>query len=281
MNTPFVFTKMHGLGNDFVVIDAVNQTIELSAEDCRAIADRRFGIGCDQILVVEPPPSDELDFTYRIFNADGGEVEQCGNGARCFAVFVRDQGLTTKNKIRVATAGGIISPEVLDNGQVRVDMGAPNFSPASLPLKAEKQLAEYHIDLNGESCCFGAVSMGNPHAVIAVDSLRDARVEEIGPMLQKHPLFPKSVNVGFIEYRGRDQIGLRVYERGVGETLACGTGACAAVAVGRKIDKLDECVVVELFGGELTIEWSGDDADHMFMTGPASTVFTGEWSAHN
>lgn len=268
------FTKMHGLGNDFVVIDAISQSISLTTRQIKAMADRHFGIGFDQLLLVEKPSISSADFRYRIFNADGGEVEQCGNGARCFALFVRDRGLTDKAIIPVETAGGLIELKVAKN-QVTVDMGIPDFQPEKLPFLADTQAKTYDLMVNGTVYAIGAVSMGNPHAVLQVDNVDLAGVETVGAAIESHTRFPQRVNVGFMEVINRDQIRLRVYERGAGETLACGTGACAAVAVGRLLGKLNEQVTVFLKGGSLTINWSGE-GQHMFMTGPATTVFQGK-----
>ena len=226
------FSKMHGLGNDFVVIDAINQQVHLTTEQVRFIADRRFGVGCDQLLLVEKPQSDEAEFRYRIFNADGGEVEQCGNGARCFARFVYDKGLTSNTHIPVETAAGLIVLELSGDDLVTVNMGVPNLLPESLPFIADAQSNSYNIEVAGKDYAIAAVSMGNPHAVLRVDDVDKAPVEELGPMLESHPRFPQRVNVGFMQVVSRHAIKLRVFERGAGETLACGTGACAAVVAG-------------------------------------------------
>lgn len=268
------FTKMHGLGNDFVVIDAINQPVELGAEQVRRIADRRFGVGCDQLLLVEAPGQAGVDFRYRIFNADGSEVQQCGNGARCFARFVRDKGLTDKDAIVVETASGIITLYVEEGGEVRVNMGEPRFAPESLPLRAAAEQPVYELELEGDSIDFGAVSMGNPHAVLQVPDIERAPVRELGARLESHPTFPERVNVGFMQVINKGHIRLRVFERGAGETLACGTGACAAVAVGRRWGMLDDQVAVDLPGGRLTIRWKGE-GEPLWMTGPATSVFEG------
>lgn len=268
------FTKMQGLGNDFVVIDGVGQPLSLGAEQLRFLADRHFGVGCDQVLLVEPPPNRSVDFGYRIFNADGTEVEQCGNGARCFARFVYDKGLTDKAEIAVQTAGGIIRPRLEADGRVTVDMGRPRLRPADIPFEAENQAPSYRIDAAGESLLVGAVSMGNPHLVLPVEDIDRAPVARLGPLLERHARFPRRVNVGFMQLVARDRIRLRVFERGVGETLACGTGACAAVVVGRVQGLLDARVRVGLPGGELDIRWPGDQAP-VLMTGPAKTSFEG------
>lgn len=270
---------MHGLGNDFVVIDAINQDVSLSDDQYRFLADRRFGIGCDQILLVEAPRTKGVDFIYRIFNADGSEVEQCGNGARCFAVFVRKKGLTDKDIINVETASGVIELAMQDDQQVTVNMGKPRFAPADLPfvpgLSAD-QAGRYPLDLPGDGRVeVGIVSMGNPHAVVQVDNVDTAPVEEYGPLIESHEAFPNRVNAGFMQVLDRDHVRLRVYERGTGETLACGTGACAAMVVGRQQGLLNDMVEVSLPGGQLQIQWQGDDQPVM-MTGPAVTVFEGE-----
>ncbi|MDH5388687.1 MAG: diaminopimelate epimerase [Gammaproteobacteria bacterium] len=269
------FTKMQGIGNDFVVIDAINQKIALTRDQIRHIANRHFGVGCDQLLLVESSERQDAEFRYRIFNADGGEVEQCGNGARCFARFVTEEGLTDSQVIPVETKSGLIQLELEDDGRVTVDMGEPDFNPASLPFDA-KGTPEYHeLVVNDEKYAIGAVSMGNPHAVLLVDSLKDAPVQTLGAAIESHPRFPQRVNVGFMEIEDRDNIRLRVYERGAGETMACGTGACAAVAVGIKNRLLDARVQVELRGGDLTIYWPGTGS-HLMMTGPAENVYKGQ-----
>lgn len=243
------FTKMHGIGNDFVVIDAISQKVKLTSEQIRHIADRHYGVGCDQLLLVEATERNDAEFRYRIFNADGGEVEQCGNGARCFARFVVDRGLTKSSNIPVETAGGVIHLQLEANDTVTVDMGVPDFHPAALPFDA-RGTPEYHdLVLNGEKYAIGAVSIGNPHAVLLVDSVKQAPVKTLGPAIESHKRFPQRVNVGFMEVVDRHNIRLRVYERGSGETLACGSGACAAVAVGIRNRLLDESVCAELRGG--------------------------------
>lgn len=268
------FTKMHGLGNDFVVIDAVTEPFEPTAEQVRFLADRHFGVGCDQLLLVEPAQSEESDFRYRIWNADGGEVEQCGNGARCFARFVRDKGLSSRDEIVVETASGIITLRLRENGWVTVNMGAPVLNPDRIPFVADQQQRRYEIDVEGEPLSVAAVSMGNPHVVLTVDALEDRMVSHLGPLLESHGRFPQRVNVGFMQLVNRREIKLRVYERGSGETLACGTGACAAVVAGIVQGELESEVTVRLPGGELSVQWSGGDAPVM-MTGPAETVFEG------
>ncbi len=269
------FTKMHGLGNDFVVFDAISQSVSLTTEQVRFIADRHFGVGCDQLLLVERAQQSGVDFRYRIFNADGGEVQQCGNGARCFARFVRDKGLSDQDRIVVETASGIIVLNVEADGQVRVDMGIPNFEPAALPFAAVKRRERYELLVNDETLNVGGVSMGNPHVVVPVENVESAPVERLGPLLESHSMFPERVNAGFMQVMDRNHIRVRVYERGVGETLACGTGACAAVAVGRSWGLLDDEVTVSLRGGDLTIRWAGE-GESLWMIGPAETVFEGE-----
>jgi diaminopimelate epimerase len=273
------FTKMHGLGNDFVVIDAISQTVDLTSDQIRFIADRHRGVGCDQLLLVEPPESDEVDFGYRIFNADGGEVGQCGNGARCFAKYVVNAGLTDKSELAVATASGTIQLSLQADGQVTVDMGTPQFNPADIPFDTDVEAERFPLDVGGQLIEIGAVSMGNPHAVIDVASLDvtnvdDAPVAVLGPLLESHPRFPERVNAGFMQIVARDHIRLRVFERGVGETQACGTGACAAVAVARTWRMVDDDVSVDLPGGRLLIRWQGGSSP-ILMTGPAETVFEG------
>lgn len=271
------FTKMHGLGNDFVVVDAVRGGIELDPETVRHIADRRTGVGCDQVLAVETA-RDGADFGYRIFNADGGEVEQCGNGARCVARFVREHGLTSADRVSFATRGGIIRTERLADGRIAVDMGVPRFDPADVPFVADRVADRYELEVDGVVWHVGAVSMGNPHAVILVDDAGQAPVTALGPAIEHHPRFPQRANVGFMQVGDRQRIRLRVWERGVGETMACGTGACAAVAVGRRQGLLDESVTVDLAGGALVIDWAGGD-NPLWMTGPATTVFEGTLAA--
>lgn len=272
------FTKMHGLGNDFVVIDGVTQTVTLDLKRIRHLADRHFGVGCDQVLLVEAAAQSEADFRYRIFNADGGEVEQCGNGARCFARFVRDHGLIDRDEIRVITAGGLLHLQIQPDGQVTVDMGCPQFEPAAIPFVATARATHYSIAADGVEMEIGAVSMGNPHAVLKVGDVAQAPVARLGPLLERHGRFPQRANVGFMQIIAPDQLRLRVFERGVGETLACGTGACAAVVIGRLWGLLGPSVRVELAGGELTIHWAGG-GESVIMTGPAATVFEGviEW----
>jgi len=269
------FTKMHGLGNDFVVFDATRETLDLSPQQVRFLADRRFGVGCDQVLLVEAPRQPGTDFYYRIFNADGGEVEQCGNGARCFARFVREHGLATRDEIDVGTRAGTIRLFLEPDGQVRVNMGTPRLDPSQIPFVAEAIAASYDLEVEGRTYPIAAVSMGNPHAVLQVPSVADAPVGTLGPAIQRHPRFPMGVNVGFMQVVDGARIRLRVYERGSGETLACGTGACAAVVAGRIQGLLDERVRVTLPGGELIIAWAGP-GQPVWMTGPAVSVYEGE-----
>jgi diaminopimelate epimerase len=269
------FTKMHGLGNDFVVIDAINQAVALTPEQFRFLADRHFGVGCDQILLVEKPTQANVDFRYRIFNADGGEVQQCGNGARCFVRYVHDHGLTDKHEIRVETASGIIVPRLEDDGQVTVDMGPPRFTPADIPFVADSRADLYVLDnLPFSPVEVFAVSMGNPHAVLETCNVDTAPVAEWGPLIEHHPRFPQRVNVGFMQLVHRRLIKLRVFERGSGETLACGTGACAAAVAGMQRGLLDSRVEVQTRGGRLNIRWDGE-GHSVFMTGPAVSVFEG------
>ena len=273
--TKLAFSKMHGLGNDFVMIDAVRQDIRLSADQVRWLADRHFGVGCDQLLVVEPARAPGVDFRYRIFNADGGEVEQCGNGARCFARFVFEQGLSDKREIRVETQKGIITPHLEDDGNVTVDMGVPVLKPADVPFVSDSDAWVQPLDVAGTTVAITAVSMGNPHAVQVVADVDTAPVAEQGPQIEHHPRFPARVNAGFLQVVDEHNVRLRVFERGAGETLACGTGACAAVVAGILRGLVASPVRVATRGGELTIAWGGVGSPVM-MTGPAVTVFTGE-----
>ena len=283
------FTKMHGLGNDFVVLDGIHQALDLTAAQWKALADRHFGVGADQILIVEKAQGD-ADFRYRIFNSDGGEVEQCGNGARCFVRFVHDKGLTTKRAIRIETLGGIIEPRLEDDGLVTVNMGVPAFAPEALSFNASmaspaQEVHGYWLSLmglvasggvEGRRVDVGIVSMGNPHAVQIVRSVEQAPVESYGPLIEGHDAFAKRVNAGFMQIVSRTHIHLRVYERGAGETLACGTGACAAVVTGivRGLLEKDQPVRVTTRGGDLLIRWNGEGTP-VLMTGPAVTVFEG------
>lgn len=271
------FSKMHGLGNDFVVLDATGhsgQRFVPSAAQARFLADRHFGIGCDQILVVEAATRPDTDFRYRIFNADGSEVEQCGNGARCFVRFVHEQGLTAKRAIRVETRCGIITPRLEDTGEVSVDMGVPRFRAAEIPFESASEAVIQPLDVAGEALAISVVSMGNPHAVQVVAEVDAAPVAALGPLIENHPRFPRRVNAGFMQVVDRHAIRLRVWERGAGETLACGTGACAAVVAGIRRGLLDSPVRVTTRGGDLSIVWAGADMP-VIMTGPAVTVFTG------
>lgn len=268
------FSKMHGIGNDFVVLDLISQQYQPQSSDMKIIADRHFGIGCDQILIVEAPAQAENDFRYRIFNADGSEVEQCGNGARCFARYVYEKNLTGKKHLRVETAGGLIELYIEGNS-VRVDMGKPVLVPAKIPFKAAQQALQYNIDVGGLSYAIGAISMGNPHAVLRVDDVSKAPVEHLGALIEHHEQFPNRVNVGFMQVMDRGNIRLRVFERGTGETLACGTGACAAVVYGILQGWLDNRVNVSLPGGQLVIEWQGGE-HHVQLIGPAVHVYDGK-----
>ncbi len=269
------FSKMHGLGNDFVVLDGVRQQVSLSPEQLVYLADRHFGVGCDQILLVEKAGQPGVDFRYRIFNADGGEVEQCGNGARCFVRFVHDQGLTDKRQIHVETLKGIIEPRLEADGNVTVDMGEPRFLPAEIPFLADDDVIIHLLDVADETLETTVVSMGNPHAVQVVDNVDTHPVGEHGPLIERHQRFPKRVNAGFMQIIDRHSIKLRVYERGSGETLACGTGACAAAVAGIRRGLLDSPVRVTTRGGDLNIAWGGPGRP-VLMTGPAVTVFSGE-----
>ena len=268
------FTKMHGAGNDFVVVDLISQRCRLRPRDVRKLADRRFGVGCDQVLVVEPPGSPEVDFRYRIYNADGGEVEQCGNGARCFARFVREKKLTNKRVIAVETAAGVIELRVKGRSEVEVDMGVPVFEPADIPFSAAARAEHYALEVDEKVLEIGALSMGNPHAVLRVEDAKLAPVETLGPLIEAHPDFPRRVNAGFMQVLSDNEIQLRVYERGVGETLACGTGACAAVVYGICRGWLRNSVTVNLPGGKLSVSWQGA-GEPVLMTGPTAVVYEG------
>ena len=273
------FTKMHGRGNDFVMLNGISQTVSLTPAQLRQIADRHFGIGCDQILLVESPTVADADFRYRIFNGDGGEVEQCGNGTHCFAQFVRDEGLTTKNEIRVETLNGIISPSIAADGLITTNMGAPRFSPAEIPFTAEALQMQYDLNVDGNSVSIGALSMGNPHAVQLVADVDSAPVQQQGPLIEHHPRFPKRVNAGYMQVLARDHIRLRVWERGAGETLACGTGACAAVVTGIRWNLLDAVVRVTMRGGDLSVTWQdagNGNTNPVLIVGRATTVYRGE-----
>ncbi|HEY5365695.1 MAG TPA: diaminopimelate epimerase [Casimicrobiaceae bacterium] len=267
---------MHGLGNDFVVLDGIENDVHLSPAQIRALADRRYGVGCDQVLVVERATREDADFGYRIFNADGGEVEQCGNGARCFVAFVRAHGLTDKREIRVQTAAGIIVPRIADDGQVSVDMGVPRFAPADIPFIGGSGGVTDTLDIDGLVVDVSVLSMGNPHAVQVVADVATAPVTTQGPRIEHHPRFPRRVNAGYMQVVDRATIRLRVWERGAGETLACGSGACAAVVAGVRRGLVDRNASVHVRGGVLAIAWSGD-GQPVEMTGPAATVFEGEW----
>ncbi len=276
------FTKMQGSGNDFVMLDGITQQIGLEAQQFRQLADRRFGIGADQVLLVERAGQPGVDFRYRIFNADGGEVEQCGNGARCFVRFVHDRGLTHKRTIRVETLGGLIEPRLEDDGRVTVDMGVPIFEPVRIPFDAEGLVARcddrdrlWPLSIHGRTVEFSVLSMGNPHAVQVVDDVEEAPVAKDGPVIEHHARFPRRVNAGFMEVIDRHSVRLRVWERGVGETLACGTGACAAAVAGILRGQLDSPVTVHTRGGALLIGWAGAN-QAVLLTGPAETVFEGE-----
>ncbi|WP_374090355.1 diaminopimelate epimerase [Methylomicrobium lacus] len=268
------FTKMHGLGNDFVVIDAIHQTPDLDPESIKKLADRHFGIGFDQLLLVEKPVSANADFKYRIFNADGGEVSQCGNGARCFARFVRDKGLSAKDEVRVDTDAGQLLLKFDDDGLITVNMGIPRHHPAEIPLRADQEADSYQVIADGETYTFGAVSMGNPHAVLLVADVDTAPVAEAGCLLESHPIFPARANIGFMQIVDRSHIKLRVYERGAAETLACGSGACAAAVIAIERGLVDPSVEVTLPGGSLRIRWAGR-GEPVLMTGPAISVFEG------
>ena len=268
------FSKMHGLGNDFVVVDGVTQNVFFTSETIQRLSDRHRGIGFDQLLLVEPPYDPELDFHYRIFNADGSEVSQCGNGARCFARFVTLKGLTNKKDISVSTQKGNMVLTVKGDNQIRVNMGEPIWEPAKIPFTANKFEKNYILRTDIQTVLCGAVSMGNPHCVVQVDDIKTANVEQLGPLLESHERFPERVNAGFMQVINKDHINLRVYERGAGETQACGSGACAAVAVGIMQGLLNKRVQVDLPGGSLIIEWDG--VGHpLYMTGEATHVYDG------
>jgi diaminopimelate epimerase len=269
------FSKMHGLGNDFMVIDAINQAVELSTGQVQALADRHRGVGFDQLLLVEPAARPDVDFRYRIYNADGGEVGQCGNGARCFMRFVHDRGLTSRPELCVETQSGLLQLALEADGQVTVDMGEPRLAPADIPFDAMEFSQTYPLDVAGEILDITALSMGNPHAVLLVDSVEAAPVERLGPLIEGHPRFPQRVNAGFMQIIDPEHIRLRVYERGAGETLACGSGACAAMVAGRLRDQLAPRVNVSLTGGDLVVKWAGE-GHPVYMTGPATQVYRGQ-----
>nr|WP_269719561.1 diaminopimelate epimerase [Beggiatoa alba] len=269
------FTKMHGLGNDFIVINAMKQAFSLTPIQIRYLANRHIGIGCDQLLVVEPSTQAMVDFRYRIFNADGSEVQQCGNGARCFAKYVYDKGLTTKHILHVETMSGIIQLHIRPDGNITVNMGKPRFLPAEIPFLAEETALFYPLEVEGRTYQVSVVSMGNPHVVLIVDNVRDAPVQTLGAEIEQHPRFPERVNVGFMQIVDKHQIRLRVFERGVGETFACGTGACAAVVAGQRAGLLGSSVIVHLHYGQLHIEWAATDSASVNMSGPATCVFEG------
>jgi len=268
------FTKMHGLGNDFIVINALDKPFSLTREDIRTLAHRRCGIGFDQILIVERASVPEAEFDYRIFNADGGEVENCGNGARCFARFVREQGLTTNREITVKSAAGLMRLSVDSDQLVTVQMEVPKFAPVDIPFAADTESSSYRLVVGGEEVEVGVTAIGNPHAVLVVDDVEDCQFERLGPLLETHERFPNRVNAGFMQPLSRSEIRLRVFERGVGETMACGTGACAAVVTGIRRSLLDKEVTVHLTGGDLQIRWP-DNNKPVAMTGPCETVYEG------
>ena len=270
----YKFTKMHGLGNDFVLIDCVNQSVRLNPEQLRYLADRRIGIGCDQILLVEKTESN-ADFRYRIFNSDGSEVEQCGNGARCLVRYVYDKGMTQKKEISLETLGGIIFPKLEINGEVTVNMGIPKFEPKEIPFVADKRMPTYLLDIDEKQIEFSILSMGNPHAVQIVEDINHSPILTEGSLIESHSRFPKYVNAGYMQIVNREHINLRVHERGAGETLSCGTGACAAVVAGISRGLLDSTVTVSTTGGDLSICWKGGN-NSVWMTGPAISVFDGE-----
>lgn len=269
------FTKMHGLGNDFMVLDLVSQHAHIQPKHAKQWGDRHTGIGFDQLLIVEAPNNPDVDFRYRIFNADGSEVEQCGNGARCFARFVLDKRLTAKKLIRVETKGGIIELDVRNDGQICVDMGPPRLDPEQIPFQAAEQALSYALDVDGQNYSIAAVSMGNPHSVLRVDDVLTAPVHELGPKIEHHPRFPQRVNAGFIQIVDRHRANLRVWERGAGETQACGTGACAAAVAAISQGWMDSPVSIDLPGGRLSIEWAGP-GQPVLMTGPAVRVYEGQ-----
>ncbi|MFT5656887.1 MAG: diaminopimelate epimerase [Gammaproteobacteria bacterium] len=272
---PLKFSKMHGLGNDFIVIDAINQHFELNAKQIKRLANRYEGIGFDQMLVVEKAQSKLANFKYRIFNADGGEVSQCGNGARCFARFVREHGLSQSDLITVETNAGLLQLEMIDASRVRVNMGIPSFEPSEIPLNTTTRHEQYLLDVDGQTIQFSALAIGNPHMVIQVDDVADCNLETLGPRLESHDFFPERVNVGFIQIIDRSHFLLRVFERGVGETRACGSGACAAMAAGVTLGLLETEATAQLTGGKLKLEWQGK-GNPVMMTGETAMVFHGE-----
>lgn len=269
------FTKMQGLGNDFVIIDGISQSVTLVPEQIRFLANRRFGVGCDQVLLVEKSDKPHIDFHYRIFNADGNEISQCGNGARCFTRFVKDKGLTDKNELVVETHAGLIYPHIEPDGNITVDMGMPQLNPVEIPFQAKEPALKYPIMVGKEVYQIGVLSIGNPHAILEVESVETAPVETLGDQLSSHQRFPQQANVSFMQVIDSSNIKLRVYERGVGETLACGTAACAAMVFGQRLEKLESPVMVHLPGGKLHVEWAGSEDASVIMTGPAIHVFEG------
>lgn len=272
------FTKMHGLGNDFVVIDGVRQAVALTTQQIRALADRHFGVGCDQLLLLEAPRRAQADFTYRIFNADGGEVEHCGNGARCAARFVHEHGLSARTTLSFDTLGGLVRPRLLADGQVEVEMGVPCFEPARIPFDAVGEALDYPLQVGEETLRIAALAVGNPHAVLRVPDVASAPVATLGPLIEGHARFPRRVNVGFLQILSRAEGRLRVYERGAGETLACGTGACAAFIAAVRWGLFDATARLHLPGGTLEIAWAGPGMP-VYLTGPATTVFEGTFAA--
>lgn len=269
------FAKMHGLGNDFVVLDALDAAVKLSEPRVRELADRRTGIGFDQLLLLEAPKAGPFHANYRIFNADGGEVEQCGNGVRCVARYLANRGLVKNGEVRLGTIAGPVQAELTEDGMVRANMGVPRLEPAEIPFVASARAMVYELDVDGRTVEIGAVSMGNPHAILDVPDVDSAPVQELGPRIEHHARFPKRANVGFASWQDRKNMRLRVWERGTGETLACGTGACAAVVWGRLLGWLDESVNVGLRGGKLVVSWRGE-GEPVWMTGPAVTVYEGQ-----
>lgn len=274
------FTKMHGAGNDFVVIDNVRQSLHLSPGQIRRLANRQRGIGCDQVLIVSPPDCPDADFRYHIFNADGSEAGQCGNGARCFARFVREQRLSSKSHLKVQAPNGLMQLETETDGRISAEMGIPIFTPTAVPFTTDQEQLEYTINALDTSVTIGVLSMGNPHAVLAVDDIHKAPVASLGAAIEKHPQFGDRVNVGFMQILSRDEIKLRVFERGAGETLACGTGACAAVVHGIRKNLLNNAVTVHLPGGKLSVGWDGDGSA-AWLSGPTASVFEGTINLHN